>query len=71
MRPRQSAQKFICTEAERCEWNPPDERIRFEKLVVQFWSEREGSKHRYRKYNPDVGMVTALVRDFATGIEGE
>ena len=36
LRPRSSAQKLVCSEVERCECNPSDERIRFEKPVIPF-----------------------------------
>lgn len=71
LRPRRSAQKFICSDVERCEWNPSDERIKFDKPVIQFWPEQSGAKHRYRKYNPDVGLATVMVRDFGSGIRRE
>lgn len=68
LRPRKSAQKFVCSDAERCEWNPEDKRIEFAMPVIQFWPEKADAKQRYRKYNPDVGLASVLVRDFGSGI---
>jgi hypothetical protein len=70
--PRNAAQRFFCMNAEQCEWAPGDPRIEsIAKPIIEFWPEPSESKHRFRKHNPADGLVSALVRDFGTGLSRE
>lgn len=69
--PRNAAQRFLNPNREDANWSPQDNRINFNKPLIQFWGESEDEKHRFRKYNPGDGLATVLVRDFSLGISRE
>ena len=69
--PRNAAQRFLNPNRDDASWNPQHKDISFPKPVLQFWEEADDEKHRFRKYNPGDGLVTALVRDYSLGITRE
>lgn len=69
--PRNTAERFICPNKERCEWAPTHKTINFSQPVIEFLEESPTEKHRYRKHHPDDGLVTVIVRDCGTGIDRE
>jgi hypothetical protein len=67
--PRNAAQRFLCPNQQACEWSPTDPKIDWPQPSIQVWEEDPAQRHRYRKYQPDDGLVTVLIRDRGVGIE--
>lgn len=67
--PRNAAQRFLCPNNQVCDWSPTDPRIDWPPPSIQIWDEDPKEHHRYRRYQPDDGLVTVLVRDRGVGIE--
>jgi hypothetical protein len=59
--PRIAAQRFLCPNQQVCEWSPTDSRIDWPQPSMQVWDEDSLQRHRYRKYQPDDGLVSILV----------
>lgn len=66
--PRNAAQRFLCPNQQTCEWSPTDPKIDWPQPSIQVWEEDSAQRHRYRKYQPDDGLVTVLIRDRGVGI---
>ena len=67
--PRNAAQRFLCPNQQVCEWSPTDARINWPQPSIQIWEEDPAERHRFRKYQPDDGLVSVLIRDRGVGIE--
>ena len=68
MKPRVAAQRFLNSNTDSCAWEPQYDAIQFAKPIIQFWSDNENERLRYRKYQTSAGLITVLVRDTALGI---
>lgn len=69
LNPRNAAQRFLCPNPNRSDWDPQDKR--FEDLrppMIEFWEEDLREKQRYRKFQPEDGLATFLIRDSGTGV---
>jgi hypothetical protein len=67
--PRIVAQRLLNPKPEECKWDPQDKRIECREPVIQFWDESEKERRRFRKYNPDDGLVTVMVGDTGIGLK--
>jgi hypothetical protein len=67
--PRNAAQRFLSQNQQACEWSPTDPKIDWPQPSIQVWDEDPAQRHRYRKYQPDDGLVSILIRDRGVGIE--
>lgn len=66
--PRACAERFLCPTTEDASWNPTVEQENFKMPMVQVWLESEDQKNRFRKFNPNDGLATILVRDYGIGL---
>lgn len=66
--PRKAAQRFLNPNPESCTWEPQFDALNCKMPMIQFWSEEAKVRHRFRRYCPEAGLCTLLVRDSALGI---